>query len=623
MCGIVGMVRLDGTAASRNELARMVATLEHRGPDGNGMYTEGPVGLGHTRLAIIDLAGGDQPMKSADGRTVVVFNGEIYNHRELRRELEPDAQFQTRCDTEVLVHGYRAYGEELVDRLLGFFAFAIWDTKRKSLFLARDRIGKKPLYFAQTADALLFASEPRAILAAWKGTPAPDAKGLEEILAVRHTLGRRTAFEGISQLLPGECLHLEDGEVRTRRYWKTPTPEPDEALDEGAAQERYRELFDEAVRCRLESDVPLGVMLSGGNDSTCVLEAMSRCASGTIQTFTVGFTRAKESEAEFAQTAADHFGTKHEEILLEERDLLEYLEKLLPALDTPMADPSILPTALVAKVARRHVTVCLTGDGGDELFGGYNRYVETLARAAQPGPSSLSLKLMNATLPHLPRHKLKGWKIARGFRRRMMSPEELYVDSLGCVSAADRAALGGSRSGFAASGNAIERALGDAMRGEGELTARMMSLDFEHYLPGLILHKVDRASMLNSLEARSPFLDHRLIEWSQQLPLRFKLGAEGQKLIVKRSLLGRIPGELLTRKKMGFGTPLGRWFRHELAEYLGDHLHSSRLAADGWLDQTELDRVLSAHKRRARNWGEALWALLTLEVWYRRWIAPR
>ena len=619
MCGIVGMVRLDGRQAERAELERMVATLEHRGPDGNGVYTDGPVGLGHTRLAIIDLAGGEQPMTSEATGTTIVFNGEIYNHHQLRGDLEGASRFTTRCDTEALLRGYDAWGDEVVGRLLGFFAFALWDPRRERLLLARDRIGKKPLYFARRDDCLLFASEPAALLAVWSGTLEPDPRAIEELLAVRHTLGRRTAFAGISQLLPGERLTLEKGEVSLERFWTPPAPEPEDMTEEDALA-GYRERFDEAVRCRLESDVPLGVMLSGGNDSTCVLEAMARCATEPIRTFTVGFTRAKESEVEFAKTAADHFGTIHEEIPLQESDLIDSVEELLPRLDHPMADPSILPTALVAKAARRHVSVCLTGDGGDELFGGYNRYVEVLERASAPAPSALSKTLMTATLPRLPRHALKGWKLARGIRRRLMSPEELYVDSLGCVAPRERAALGGTRADYAQREDTIERALCDAMRGDGELLARMMSLDLENYLPQLILHKVDRASMLSSLEARSPFLDHRLLEWSQRLPLRYKLGSAGTKVLVKKSLVGRVPEELLTRSKMGFGTPLGRWFRNELADYLRDHLGSSRLAADGWLDQSELDRMLASHQRRSRNLGEALWTLLTLEVWYRRWV---
>lgn len=597
----------------------MTWELRHRGPDGQGVWVDGPVGLGNRRLAIIDVEGGSQPLSNEDGSVWTTFNGEIYNYRQLRSELAATHAFKTRSDTEVLVHAYEEWGDSFTERLHGFFAFAIWDAGRRRLLLARDRIGKKPLFVAHLADRFLFASELRALLAFWPGRPEVDPQALNDVLAVRHVLGRRTGLRGVEQLLPGERVVFEAGRLTRVRFWQPPVPEPC-LTDPEAAVAEFRSLFHQAVECRLESEVPLGVLLSGGIDSTAVLDAMSGQVTGGIKTFTVAFTREAESEARFARLAAQHFGTDHQEILLSERDLLDHVDQLLPRLDMPLGDLSVLPTSLVSQVARQRVTVCLTGDGGDELFGGYTRYARLDALGKRPSPAGLSARVGNAILQRLPRHSRAGSKVARMLKHRCWAPERWYVDSLSCLTPIERAAVLGERALTEIDLEEVERVLLSGLEVNGDLKARVMHLDLEHQLPGMILAKLDRASMLSSLEVRSPFLDHRLIEWSQKLSPDLKVNARGLKWLVRQALAGRVPPELLTRSKMGFGAPIARWFRRELAGYLHDHLDSSQLAQDGYLCQDEVRRMLAAHHRRARNLGEALWVLLALEVWYRSWV---
>ncbi len=615
MCGIAGIAAAPGGRVAPEEVAPMVATLDHRGPDGSGVKALEGVALGHARLAIIDVAGGDQPLANEDGTVWVTFNGEVYDHHELRAELAGEHAFRTRCDTEVLVHAYEQWGDAFVERLHGFFAFALWDARRRRLLLARDPLGKKPLFVAEREGRLYFASETKALLAALPGDPELDPAALDDALALRYVGGRRTGFHGIERLLPGERAVWEDGRLTRERFWTPPDPAP-EPMDREAAVEGLRARLDAAVARRLESEVPLGLLLSGGLDSTAVLEAAARVSGERLRTFTVGFSREKESEAGFAAAAAEHFGTEHHEFALGERDLLEHVDAVLPALDEPLCDPSFLPTALVCRLARTRVTVCLTGDGGDETFGGYNRYRQVLDAPPPVGQGAAGAYRWAAE--HLPLYRGKAWKLARGLRRRAASPEERYVESLISLAAPYRAALLGPRAAAAAAEQpAPEQRLLDAVSGPGDLAARMMRCDLEHYLPGLILTKVDRASMLSSVEARSPFLDVDLVEWAARVPTEWKLGDGQQKRLVRALLEGRVPTELLTRKKKGFGTPLGRWFRGELRPRLDDLLLDSRLAADGWLDAAGLRALVGAHVARRRNLGEALWSLVVLETWYR------
>ena len=338
MCGIVGVLRTDGGRADEDELRRMAHALRHRGPDASGFHVDGPLGFGHQRLSIIDLEGGAQPMFNEDGRIVLTYNGEVYNHHELAERLRTNHRFATRSDTEAIVHGYEEWGDDVVHELSGFFAFALWDAGRERLLLARDRIGKKPLYFARLGDRFLFASELRALLAVHPERPGPDPHALRDVLTLRHVGAGRTGFQGIEELLPGERLVVRGGHVERTRWWTPPLPDPGGATLEEALAE-FRARFDRAVGARLEADVPLGLLLSGGLDSSAVLAAMSRVASGRLSTFTLSFTREKESEGTFARRLAEHFSTDHHEFVLTESDLLGAVDRLLPQLDTPSATP--------------------------------------------------------------------------------------------------------------------------------------------------------------------------------------------------------------------------------------------------------------------------------------------
>lgn len=618
MCGIAGFLRFDGALASESAARAMAEALRHRGPDGRRVRCDGPLALTHARLSVIDLEGGWQPVGNEDGSVWVTFNGEIYNHAALREELRPRHGFRTRSDTEVIVHLFEEHGLCMLERLQGMFAIALWDGRRGELLLARDRLGKKPLYFHRDAARLAFASEPRAILALGDLEARPDPWALEQVLGPRYVEAPRSGYLGVEALEPGSFLRLSPSGTERGRWWRPPAPRP-VPITRDAAQDEFSLRFDAAVECRLESEVPLGLLLSGGLDSSAVLESMARRTSGPVRTFTVAFSREDESEAPHARALAAHFGAEHTEFELTEARMLEEVEGLLSHVDVPFADPSYLPTALVSRLARGRVTVCLSGDGGDELFGGYTRYREVLQGAGRPRAEGAVAAACRRALALLPRHRFKGWKIARALRERLASPEGRYLARLMAAEAPLRRCLRGARSREAASRD-LEGEWEQALTGPGSLAGRMMAFDLEHTLPGLILTKADRASMAAGLELRCPLLDHRLVEWAAGLPDEFKLSAGQGKLLLREHLARRVPRELWDRGKRGFGTPLGRWFRRELAPLADGYLAHSRLAADGWLDGRELAAVREAHRSRARNLGELLWALLALEIWYRTWV---
>ncbi|TAJ07489.1 MAG: asparagine synthase (glutamine-hydrolyzing) [Planctomycetota bacterium] len=626
MCGIAGFLRLGSatpSSADADAARRMGEALAHRGPDGRRVWSDGRIAFAHARLSIIDLEGGWQPIANEDASVRVVLNGEIYNHRALRAELAPRHKFTTRSDTEVLVHLWEEEGERMLERVHGMFAFALWDARRQVLLLARDRLGKKPLYLEERDGVLAFASEPRALFArAEPGREGAqrelDPLALDDVLSQRYVDAPRSGFCGIEQLEPGSWLRIDARGRERRRYWSPPPPTP-RAIDDATALAEFGPRFDAAVACRLESDVPLGLLLSGGIDSCAVLDSMSRQLGRAVRTFTVAFSRGEESEAEHARATAQHFGAEHTVFDLDEPTMLDEVERVLAQVDVPFADPSHLPTALVCRLARTQVTVCLTGDGGDELFGGYTRYRQALARAEHANASGARAAVYRGVLARLPNHGFKAWKLARGLRDRLGTPEHAYVEHLATAERALRVELYGPRA-LALRARDVESELELDLCGEGDLEERMVSFDLAHTLPGLILTKADRASMAHGLELRSPLLDHALVEWSRTLPGRCRIRDGNGKWLLRRWLEGRVPAEVLQRKKRGFGTPLGRWFRRELAPLSDGYLGASRLAADGWLEPRAIATLLREHRRRARNHGELLWALLALEIWYRNWV---
>ncbi|HEY9436178.1 MAG TPA: asparagine synthase (glutamine-hydrolyzing), partial [Blastocatellia bacterium] len=584
MCGIAGIsgTELMDNAAARDLIARMLGVIEHRGPDGEGYYTEPGIAMGMRRLSIIDLATGRQPISNEDGSIWIVFNGEIYNYRELRELLLARGhKLRTRTDTETIVHLYEDEGERCVERLRGMFAFAIWDRRERRLFMARDRVGKKPLHYTLVGRTLVFGSEIKSLL------QHPDVKreinlqAIPDFLSFGYVPDPATAFNGISKLPPGHTLIFKDGMVSARRYWDFDYSgdsaaqglrEPEAPEDDYI--ERLRELIAESVRARLESDVPLGAFLSGGIDSSVVVAMMAR--EMKVKTFSIGFSDAGFDELRYARIAARHFGADHHEFVVTP-DVCRLVEEIVWHHDEPFADVSSVPTYVVSKMAREHVTVALSGDGGDEVFGGYERYVvDQRRRRYERIPALLRRALLRAsrTLP-------QGAYGKRFLRNIALDPAARYVDSvtyfdhdaqLNLFSEDARRALAGYDPA-----ERFERTF--AAPASRSRLDHILYLDSKTYLPGDILVKVDRMSMANSLETRAPLLDHRLIEFAQTIPASLKIRGQETKYILKRAAEGLIPDEIINRPKQGFDVPIRRWFNRELREMLDDTL-KDRLARE-------------------------------------------
>ncbi len=612
MCGIAGMYARDWLGSDGSAvLRRMTGALVRRGPDDEGFLIDGPVALGMRRLSIIDLKTGHQPLANEDHSVWVVFNGEIYNYRELTEMLLAlGHRFATASDTEVLVHLYEEYGEQCVNRLRGMFAFAIWERARRTLFLARDRLGIKPLYYADTPQGCVFASELKAIAQSpWVSQQvSPDA--LTAYLQYGYVPDPLTIREGVSKLPPGHTLTVVDGRAGApRRYWDSarffrngaPPVHEEEAM-EALLQAR----LESAVRSHLVSDVPVGAFLSGGVDSSTVVAIMALEASGPIKTFSVGFREAGYNELPYARRVAEFFGTDHHELLVEPADL-GVLEDVLSALDEPFADPSAIPTYLVSRLARQHVKVVLSGDGGDELFAGYDRYLIDRRRRHLGilGDTGLGgpLRRVSEALPE--------GTAGKNYLYNLSLPRmERYLDSISLFPARaidnllDLAPTG--------TGSALDGVL---TAGQGlDPLSRLQDFDLRTYLPGDILTKLDRMSMANSLEARVPLLDHPLVEFACGLSPRLRLRAGETKYLLKRVLKGRVPAEVLTRPKQGFAVPLESWFSSRLPGFFRDQLgDGSRLAGVG-LRRSSVQALMELFERRRRpDHCRQLWALVVLD----------
>ena len=612
MCGIAGFVTSAGPADAR-DAAAMIATLRHRGPDDTGVWTGGGAALAAARLSVIDIDGGHQPISIDGGRVTVVQNGEIYNYVELRRELERGGRtFHTGSDTEVIAALYAADGLGAFERMRGMFAIAIWDAARERLVLARDRVGKKPLYYTEADGRLLFASEIKALLAVASRAPAIAPSALLEFLTFGYVAGDEAIFRGIKRVPPGTVATLErGGTLRIEPYWTWPR-DTDSGEDEPQYLERLAAELDEAVRIRLRSDVPLGAFLSGGLDSAAVLALMARHSSRPVQTFSIGFGDPEYDELDGARATARAFGADHHEAIVTP-DCVAIAERLAWHYDEPFADASAIPTFVVAELARRHVTVCLTGDGGDELFGGYTPYAEALGRSSAPLARSVRA-LVGIGARCVPVHtRGKGrletlslgpeaWFVWRRtvfpdyLLRRIANPDLLRAAALLPQS------------------DATDR----LVAADGDLLSRLQRWDQHHYLPGDILVKVDRATMAHSLEARCPLLDHRIVELAAQQPSSRHATAASTKQLFKRLVARWLPDETLARPKMGFGVPLRRWFNDGLTSWAREILLDRRARERGWLDARETARLIEQHERRARDHAKRLWALTSLELWARQ-----
>lgn len=633
MCGIAGFVGQDNLRAGDEQnavvLARMCRRIAHRGPDEEGMRVDGAVALGMRRLSIIDLAGGHQPMSNEDETVNVVFNGEIYNYRELRRQLEARGYtFHTNSDTETIVRAYEEYGARCVEHLRGMFVFALWDARRRELFIARDRAGKKPLYYTLTPrGTLIFGSELKSLIEHPEFRRDIDTEALDAYLTFGYVPDPLTIFRDVHKLPPAHHLRfaLDTERARVEPYWDFPfqTIEAADARSEESLLEELRALLDEAVRVRLVADVPLGAFLSGGIDSSTVVGLMARHSSRPVKTFSIGFHEDSYDELKYARLAAKHFGTDHHEFVVTP-DICRTVDELVWHFDEPFADSSALPTYMVSKMAREHVTVALSGDGGDELFAGYTRYLIDQRRGGFGRlPRALRRGVMQPVSRRLP-HGAWG----RNFLNNVaLDPLERYIDSVSTFTALNKPALYDDHfyERLRADGldtRAVEnfRAIASSV-GTNEPLDALLYLDSKTYLPGDILTKVDRMSMAVSLETRAPLLDHKLIEFvCQHIPPALKLNGTETKSIFKRAVSGLVPDELLTRPKQGFGVPIQQWINRELREQIRDVLTDTQARGRGYFRSSYIDLLFDEHARGRRDHSTQLWTLFMFESWHRRFV---
>lgn len=623
MCGIAGIVGSanDGRIDART-IHRMCQVIQHRGPDDEGMFVNNGAGLGMRRLSIIDVVGGHQPVFNESGSISVVFNGEIYNFQSLRAELEERGhRFSTRTDTEVIVHLYEEHGVNCVHKLRGMFAFALYDERRRFLWLVRDRLGIKPLHYALDDGRLFFGSEIKSILAAAPELAVVNDEALLQYLYFGYIPDPLTAYSAIQKLPPGYWLEFYNGEIKIQQYWDLPRYASKENLKEEEILEELEHRLDEAVRMRLISDVPLGALLSGGTDSSTVVALMARATSKPVKTFSIGFKKEDFNESQFARLVARTFATEHRELVLEP-DVVETLEALTRSLEEPFGDSSMLPTYYVSRMARQHVTVALSGDGGDELFAGYDRYgIHSRRQIFEWVPAGMRRLYREHVFPNIPRN-LRG----RKFSYNVSLPwRERYVDGVSFVPALERELplLSESfRSVLERSGDPQRVLLNyfDKAPARDPVT-QMLYVDAKTYMVADILTKVDRMSMATSLEVRVPILDHQFVEWVTGLSSKWKLHGRQQKYIF-RKLAERVgvPPEAIYRKKQGFTLPLVHWLRGELKDMAYTILLEPRTAQRGYFDPRGVRHMLDEHFSGRRFHTGRLWRLLIFELWHRNFL---
>ena len=615
MCGIAGIVG-EGPPVDVAMVRAMCDAIVYRGPDDQGVFVKNGVGLGMRRLSIVDLSRGHQPLFNEDGTVCIVFNGEIYNFQELRSELESRGhRFSTRTDTEVIVHLYEDLGDDCVQKLRGMFAFAIYDEKAQRLLLARDRMGKKPLHYAVRKGQLLFASEIKSILRVAPELAAVDEEALLQYMYFGYIPDPATAFKTIEKLPPGHCMVFENGEAKVHRYWDFPCYATHSPKSEEECLEHLEHLLSEAVRIRMIADVPLGALLSGGADSSTIVALMARSTSKPVKTFSIGFRDAEFNEAPFARVVAQIFGTEHHELILDP-DVVNTVEHLSSFVDEPFGDSSMLPTYFVCQMARKHVTVALSGDGGDELFAGYERYRLNLQDRSYPWiPAWVRNFYAQRIHAHVPRNT-PGRSLAYSIS---LPWEERYLEGISFQPFQRQMAP--LSEDFVSRGHPLQafRAYLDGAPAHDPL-GRVLYLDSKTYLPGDILTKVDRMSMLNSLEARVPMLDHVFVEWVTALKPQWKWQKGSQKYIL-RKLAERVgvPRKVLFRRKQGFALPLAAWMRNQLRD-LVHVLLEARTMQRGYFNPKGVETLLDEHFRQRRDHSARIWRLLMLELWHRNFL---
>ena len=627
MCGINGIALSpeSGKTIDRSVIERMRDVIQHRGPDDYGLFIDGNIGLGHRRLSIVDVAAGHQPMTNEDGALQITYNGEIYNHADFRTELEAKGHvYRTHCDTETILHLYEEHGIDCVDYLRGMFAFGIWDRKQKQLFIARDRLGVKPLYYTLTDDgSLFFGSEIKTILVTNAIKPELNYAALPDYLANHSTSGEDTLFVGIKRLLPGHTLLWKDGKISIKRYWDVSFAGQEEnTRSDSECISQWYELFRESVRLRLMADVPLGMFLSGGIDSSAIAAVMSGMVSEPIKTFSVAFKEREANELEYARIVAEAFKTNHHEVVVSPEDFFGMLPQLVWHEDEPLAHPSSVALYFVSKLAAQHVKVVLTGEGSDELLAGYARYRKTILNLAlgaryhqlTPGPIK---SLVQKQLRFVPGARLRQ-KMLRTFLAVSPDIESIYFDNFAVFSRAMQPGL--------LTGEARERVgtidpyarlreLLDKTDAKSFLD-RLLYADIKTYLHELLM-KQDQMSMATSIESRVPFLDHKLVEFTAKLPERLKLRGGTTKYVLRQAMKDVLPDAILNRPKMGFPVPIGTWFRGAYHSVVDEYVLSDRAQSRGIFNADYVRDIVRRHQV-GEDHSERLWSLVNFETWQRR-----
>ncbi|HEX5888247.1 MAG TPA: asparagine synthase (glutamine-hydrolyzing) [Pyrinomonadaceae bacterium] len=630
MCGINGIAfsSQSGRQVDATVLKRMRDVITHRGPDDEGIFVDGRVGLGHRRLSIVDVAAGHQPMTNEDGSLHITYNGEIYNHADYREPLIARGHvYKTHCDTETILHLYAEYGDDCVDRLRGMFAFAIWDRNKRELFIARDRLGVKPLYYVHTQDgSLYFASEIKALLEARAVKPELNFRAFSDYLANHATSGEETLFIGVKRLLPGHTLRWRDGEIKIRKYWDVSFEKQAPAGRSDADYiAEWSDLFRKSVQLRLMADVPLGMFLSGGIDSSAIAAVMSTLVDEPIKTFSVAFAEREANELEYARLVAQAYKTDHHEIVVTPEQFWTKLPDLIWHEDEPLAHPSSVALYFVSHLASQHVKVVLTGEGSDELMAGYARYRKTILNLAlgehyhRMVPSGVR-DLVRKQFSGMTGSKLR-LKLGRTFLNLSPDIESIYFDNFSVFSRSLQQQLLTTDAMDQMGGIDPYAGVRDVLRNTDaqSLLDRLLYADIKTYLHELLM-KQDQMSMAASVESRVPFLDHKLVEFTSSLPERLKLRRWTTKYVLRQSMKGVLPPAILDRPKMGFPVPLGKWFRGAYAPVLDEYVLSSRAIERGIFQPDFVRSLVDQHQRGVANHSERLWSLVNLEMWFRRFI---
>lgn len=625
MCGITGWINLENKSSQNHGeavLRAMCERMKHRGPDSEGLWLDERTALGMRRLSIIDLHTGEQPVYSEDRSIVVVMNGELYNFREVRADLEKRGhKFETNTDTEILPHLYEEYGEAMVEHINGMFAFALWDKSKKKLLVARDRFGEKPLYYGVFDGKLIFASEPKVLLENPAVRPEINTEALRQYLSFDYVPAPLSIYKNIYKLPAAHLLTVENGEVKTRRYWNLSFHKNGETPSLKKAAEDLREIVSDAVRMRLVSDVPLGILLSGGIDSSTVAAFAVRHSSEKVKTFSIGFEEDSFDESKYARQVAEHLGTEHYEDRLSVEKAADLISEIGKWLDEPLSDGSLIPTFLLSRFVRKYVTVALGGDGGDEIFAGYPMYFgHKMARIYDSIPRFLRSGLIEPIVNNLPvstKNLSFDYKAKRFVAASKYDAVTRHHSWFGSFSIDEQKNL--------LSRDVLENTSGDIYKGAKELLKitdaadeieRMQFLDMNFYMAEDILTKVDRASMAVSLEVRAPFLDPRVARFAASLPLEYKLKGSKGKYILKKAVEPLLPKTILQRPKKGFGIPIAEWLKGRLNSFMRDLLAPERLKNQGLFDENYVQKLIKEHETGAASRHKQLWTLLVFQLWY-------